>query len=151
MLHHPSQPGEFDRLMLETAEAERAGVFERTPVDAESLLAEPVPAGPAHWYRHVLVGLPLAACIAMFFGVATLWWAGSEGGDALINGPAAVPAFNGTATSPVERCRNVENLRNCFGGPGILVDSECRCVDFDEDGDVDLRDMGAFQLTKAID
>jgi hypothetical protein len=141
----------FDRLMLDVAEAERLGVFGSTAVDVESLMAPPVVlAGPTHWYRHVLVGLPLAACIAMFFGVATLWRTGSVGHQALLNQTAAVSTLGGTATSPAERCPTLETLRSCFGGPGTPVGADCQCVDFDDDGDVDLRDMGSFQLTAAI-
>ncbi|MFH0983407.1 MAG: hypothetical protein V2A79_17960 [Planctomycetota bacterium] len=142
---------QFDRLMLEAADADRAGVFRVTPIDVEALVGESASIGRARWYRHVLVGLPLAACIAMFFGVATLWRAGSGTRDVLINGGTAISTFGGTMASPVERCEGMENFRACFHGPGILVDPECRCVDFDEDGDVDLHDMGFFQLNRTID
>ena len=151
MLHEPAQFDEFDRLMLYMVEAKRAGVFDSTPIDVECLATEPVPVGTAHWSRHVLVGLPLAACIAMFFGVATLWEVGSGTGDGFMNGTTAVSTLGGTAALPVERCQNLENFRNCFSGPGVLVDGNCRCVDFDGDGDVDLRDVGALQLNRTID
>ncbi len=151
MVYERSQFDEFDRLMLEAKEAEQAGVFELTPVDVEALVAEPVTIGPAHWYRHVLVGLPLAACIAMFFGVATLWQTGSGTGEVLITGTAAVSTFGGAIATTVERCQTMENFRFCFAGPDVPVGGECRCVDFDGDGDVDLRDMGAFQVNRSID
>ena len=143
--------GQFERLMREAREADQAGVFSSTPVDVVALVAEPVLTGPAHWYRHVLVGLPLAACIAMFFGVATLWQAGSGTGDSIINGTTAVSTLGGTGVSSIEQCQNLDTFRTCFCGPGIPVGEECRCVDFDGDGDVDLRDMGSFQLNRTID
>jgi hypothetical protein len=151
MVREPSQFNDFDRLMLEAGQAKRAGVFASTPLDMEALMAEPVPAGPARWYRHILVGLPLAACIAMFFGVATMWRTGSGTGDVLLNGTTAVSTFGVATTSPAERCQTLENFRTCFRGPETLVDAECRCVDFDGDGDVDLRDMGTFQLNRTND
>lgn len=151
MGHEQSQFDEFDRLMLEASTAGRAGVFGTTPVDVESLVAQPVLSGPAHWYRHVLVGLPLAACIAMFFGVVALWENGSGTGNVLTNGSAAVSTLGGTVASPVENCRSMENFQSCLAGPGIMVPAECRCVDFDDDGDVDLRDMGVFQVNRTID
>lgn len=151
MLHRPGQFDEFERLMLDTAEAKQAGVFHSTPIDVESLVGESGRVGATHWYRHVLVGLPLAACIAMFFGVATLWEAGSRTGDGFSNGTTAVSTLGGAAASPAGRCQNMENFQTCFRGPGVLVGGDCRCVDFDGDGDVDLRDMGAFQLNRTID
>ncbi|MCK4661156.1 MAG: hypothetical protein KAV82_16670 [Phycisphaerae bacterium] len=151
MEHKQSQFDEFDRLMLDLAEARQAGVFDATPIEVESLMAPPVLSGPAHWYRHVLVGLPLAACIAMFFGVATLWKASSETGNRVITGTAAISSFGSSMTTPIEQCQTMDDLRTCFRGPGILVDGGCRCADFDGDGDVDLRDMGAFQLDQTAD
>ena len=151
MAQERNQLDELDRLMLEAAEAQQAGVFGSTPIDVEALVAKPVLAGPAYWYQHLLVGLPLAACIAMFFGIAALWHAGSGPGDDLTNGTTAVSTFGGTVVSAIERCQTPENLRNCLSGPGTPVSNECRCVDFDGDGDVDLRDLGAFQVNSSID
>ena len=38
-------------------------------------------------------------------------------------------------------------LARCFTGPaGGPLGNDCRCVDFDSDGDVDLADYGAFQV-----
>lgn len=36
-------------------------------------------------------------------------------------------------------------LANCMAGPAVYVPPECRCVDFDEDGDLDLADFARFQ------
>lgn len=148
MVEDHGQFDDFERLMLEAADAQRAGVFERTRVDVEALVGEP--ARHARWYRHILVGLPVAACIAMFFGVATMWRAGSHDGEAGLNG-TAVSTFGAGMVSPAEGCQNYQTFRACFGGPGILVGSECRCVDFDRDGDVDLADMGGLQMSKVAD
>ena len=34
----------------------------------------------------------------------------------------------------------------CLSGPGAPHALECECHDFDDDGDVDLKDFGAFQM-----
>ena len=150
-MQQPSHLSEFERLMLDATAAERAGVFSSTPVDVESLAGESLVAGPARWYQQVLMGLPLAACIAMFFGIATLWQTGSGTSNGIMNGTAAVSTFNGAADLPVERCQTLDDFQSCFKGPGVLVDTECRYADFDSDGDVDLRDVGRFQSRNAID
>ncbi|MCP4592762.1 MAG: hypothetical protein GY842_18660 [bacterium] len=143
---------QFDRLMIEAVEAHQAGVFASTPVDIESLVPQPVLQSPAAWYRHALVGLPLAACIAMFLGVATIWQTANTGtGESMLNGSTSVSTFGASAGTKLEGCQNPENFRTCFAGPGVVVPGDCRCVDFDGDGDVDLRDMGAFQVRRTLD
>ncbi|HNQ22229.1 MAG TPA: hypothetical protein PKK06_03960 [Phycisphaerae bacterium] len=127
MSEHGSHLGLLEQRLTELAAAERAGVFERTPVPAGAAVA----AGRTHWRelrRWVLVGLPAAACLALAVGLA---YHGL--------GPAFTPlAGNG---APAEA-----SIYACLTGPGVGVMEGCARYDRDGDGDVDLRDLSEYQL-----
>ena len=143
------QPDNLDlieQLMLEADQAARAGVFGRTRLEAAE-----VEVGRASWFRRhrqALVGLPVAACLAFVAVIGTLHHAGNNANDitrvALNTGTSG--SFD-VATSRAADSRQAEVLFSCFSGPGQgLVSSECKGVDYDSDGDVDLVDFGALQL-----
>ena len=148
------QPHDLDpieRMMIEADRAGRAGVFRRTPVDAAGLLAAR-PAAKASWFRrhhHALVGLPVAACLALVTVLGTLHYGGDAASDltrVAVNQAAAPGPFDTVASQPTLN-RQAEVLFTCFTGPGQgPISSECSSADYDGDGDVDLVDFGVFQL-----
>ena len=145
MALRPAQHDEFEDLLREAHEAEQAGVFRPTQVDIGGLVSRPVRSPSLRLYRLVLAGVPMAACVALFLGLAAFWNAGNPSsrnpnGNASVRHPVADPAA---------RCEALENLRACFSGPGIPAGSDCQCGDKDADGDVDLRDLGMFQMGDA--
>lgn len=142
----PVHTDEFDALLREAFEAERAGVFGRTPLDAGRLMANPS-GSPMRGYRFILAGLPIAASLALFLGMAMFWKAGGKTGGAFPNSNASLSGQNGGAA---ERCETLENLRACFSGPGLFAKTDCSCVDFDADGDVDLHDYGMFRIGEPV-
>ena len=141
----------IEQIMLEADQAGQAGVFRRTPVDAGSLLARG-PAVRASWFRrhhHALVGLPVAACLALVTVLGTLHYGGGPASDmtpVAVNQAAGPGSFDAVASQPTLN-RQAEVLFSCFTGPGQgPIPSECSSADYDGDGDVDLVDFGEFQL-----
>ena len=142
MSEHGDKLIHVQNLLADLRQMDDAGVFKRTPVDTSALVqAEPVERGPRRLHR-LFVALQAAACIGLVVGVASFWQAesGSSGLSEVGNGTA--PEWVG---SP---CGEVAALVRCFGGStGDVSGTDCKCVDFDEDGDVDLADYGTFQRT----
>ncbi|UCG15538.1 MAG: hypothetical protein JSV19_09615 [Phycisphaerales bacterium] len=141
----------IEQMLLEADHAGRAGVFRRTPVDAAGLLAARQ-AVKASWFRrhhHALVGLPVAACLALVTVLGTLHYGGDPASDmtrVAVNQAAVPGAFDAVASQPT-LTREAEVLFSCFTGPGQgPIPSECSSADYDDDGDVDLVDFGVFQL-----
>jgi hypothetical protein len=127
----------IEQLLAEAAELERAGVFNRTPVKVDSLMAASNRRGG--WFSHrVKVALQMAACLALVMGGAWLWQMAGRTGTQQV-------ASNGLH-QPVPVV-NMISLTRCITGPADLaLSSECATVDFDADGDVDLADFGRIQL-----
>ena len=142
MSEHDEKLNHVQNLLAELRQMDDAGVFQRTPVDTSALVqAEPVERGPRRLHR-LFVALQAAACIGLVVGVASFWQAGrgSSGLSEVGNGNASE-----WAASP---CGQAAALVRCFGGStGDVSGVDCKCVDFDEDGDVDLADYGTFQRT----
>ncbi len=141
----------LERLMAEAAQAERAGVFQATEIEAASLLSRP--AVRPSWFRrhqHALVGLPVAACLAFVAVLGTLHF-GVPGTITQV----AINDSNGESsmtsnTAPAAGHRTEDVLMSCFSGPGGgFLSAECAIADLDSDGDVDLADFSAFQLAQA--
>jgi hypothetical protein len=141
MTRDTQQPGEFELFVLETLRAEQAGVLEGTPVDAEKLVAQRGSTDPlAWWSKKVTMLAPLAACIALSFVVARVWLT-SPMSDVPMNG-----SQDAVQVSPASYCYDLATFEDCFTGPGANgLSGECACADFDQDGDVDFADFGAFQ------
>jgi hypothetical protein len=129
----------LERLIAQVRSAEQAGVFSRTPVDVVALLDRPVASRPVRrLYEWTLVGLPLAACLAIVVGM-TAMFAGSDGVSRMAAPMATHPASTpGMPLSP-------EAILECVTGPGMQVSPECSAADLDHDGDVDLLDYSSFQ------
>jgi hypothetical protein len=139
MTSQTNSQNDFERFMLETMQADQCRVQDRTPVDAETLMAAAAPASASWLWRMASMAAPMAACIALFFGVSRVW----------VTGPGATtPAtsLNGGAVATVSYCFDLPTFADCFTGPGgDPLSTECACVDYDQDGDVDFADFGALQ------
>jgi len=136
--HPAAENTRFERLIAEAVAASQAGVFMRTPVDVAALAAAPAARGSA-LYQRILVGLPVAACLAAALGLAALWGVSGNGGSG--SGPLA--SFQPMAADGAEF--DARLLVNCLSGPSASVSNGCSAADFDADGDVDLRDLGEYQ------
>jgi hypothetical protein len=142
----------LERLIAEARAAERAGVFGRTRLDVSALVGgssleadRPVSPRLIRFYERALVGLPLAACVAIVIGIASMH--GGPMGEA-VSSPVAVLERGGDSSSSVELC-SVEFIAGCVAGPGAPVTADCGCADLDRDGDVDLLDLGSYQRLAA--
>ncbi len=151
MAHTPHNQDWLERLMAEAAQAEQAGVFQATEIEAASLLSRP--AVRPSWFRrhqHALVGLPVAACLAFVAVLGTLHY-GAPGTftQVVVNSPTGENNMTSDASAAVGH-RTADVLMSCFSGPGRgFLSTECATADLDSDGDVDLADFSAFQLVEA--
>lgn len=141
---------EFARLVAQAADAERAGVFSSTDLDIDGLMAESAGSRFARIYEKALVALPLAACLGIVVGIASMAVRTGETGDGML----ALLGTNGQVESA-----GLQNVLvgdtgavfQCLTGPGGQVPSECQFADMDADGDVDLLDVGSYQrLASAV-
>ncbi|UCE59791.1 MAG: hypothetical protein JSU63_20405 [Phycisphaerales bacterium] len=126
--------------LLELKSVERAGVFERTRVDAQDALrAEPVKHA-TRLRRQVVRWVPIAAAIGM---IATVW-------TTMFDTSTRSSLPSPSSTSVVSTAGNGEchhgSFVGCFTGPESVIVASCLDHDYDADGDVDLVDFGAYQL-----
>ncbi len=128
----------LELLIAEARAAEKAGVFSRTPMDVAALIQQPETSRWIRVYERALVALPLAACLALVVGIASMMGgpAGPDIATTPMVSPAAAPS-NGPCSPDV--------IAACLAGPNMAVSDECRCADFDADGDVDLLDLSSYQ------
>lgn len=131
-------PCGLDVLLSDLSQAQRAGVFDRSPVEAVSLLSKSrqhagVPAIFAHprWAVAAVVGLALISWSAMFS------WKLGELRDAKQRG-GAQPLF-------VTAANNGPEFFDCLSGPSSDLQKPCKFYDFDRDGDVDMSDWATHQ------
>lgn len=133
-----SNNANLERLIAELRSAEEVGVFARSRVDVAALAASaasPAPSRLVMFYERALVVVPLAACLAVVIGIASL--AGNPMDAGLSQTPIASVA---PAMTP-----GVDLVASCLSGPGAQVSDVCSAADFDGDGDVDMLDMSSYQ------
>ena len=131
---------DFEMLIAEAREADRAGVFARTRVDLEALAEAPRSSLLIRFYERAMVGLPLAACVAIVVGIAS-WGIRSGPVD---HRSALVFENAGELETVVEAC-GPDVFARCVSGPGQPIGPGCGCADLDSDGDVDLWDLSSYQ------
>ncbi len=131
-----------EELLLDLGTADNGGVFRRTRVDARTLLVQEHAVGSSGVRRVTLRLLPVAACLAMAFGVWG-WMFNSQLNELR---ERKLAAANQTTTIRVAAV----DFSSCLNGPshGALA-YDCREHDYDADGDVDLADFSAYQLAFA--
>lgn len=131
---HHLEPAE--RLLLEHRNADVAGVFRPTQVDARALLHSPAPARTSlrnlRW-----VATSLAACLAL--AVSARVWIATTGTHPVESGASAQPGDKSGS--------NAKNpFVNCLTGPLASVGgTPCDRNDVDGDGDIDLADFSLSQ------
>ena len=131
----------LEKALLELDAAERAGLFQRTSLDTQRLLARSLQPERAAAWRLALRLLPVAAAVAMAIGVWS-WMFTHE--------PSAPRGPDTVATAPADAFGGSDgSFYECFGGPSEAPATGCREFDYDADGDVDLADFGTFQLAFA--
>ncbi len=131
--------GDLQQLLLHAAKAETAGVFRQTPVDTALIMAET--RGRRGWLGITLIATPIAACMALWFGLVEL-----NPGAPIANVPISAVISNTEAGG--SDCVSLAVLNSCLTGPGATsLPGDCACADLDSDGDVDFADFGRFQQT----
>jgi len=131
----------IEALLSELGDAERAGVYGRTPLPKREAWKDE-PATVLFSLRTVR-RLAIAAVIALAVGVSSLMFQrnlSSLRNQSRMTGTVRV-ADRGTIQASIARC---------LGGPTGSVDPACGGVDFDGDGDVDLSDVSAFQRSVTV-
>jgi len=131
------QHSSIETRLLALYEVERAGVFARTPVDAELLLAAGLPARvdrPIPLFRRLA---PLVTAAAVL-GIAFCGWAFR------MHRPSEVA--DGTTPSAGDR---PAMLQTCMAGPGESLRPGCDAFDYDNDGYVSLTDASIQQVAAA--
>ena len=135
MTDHRDQDDRMQALLSELRQAERAKVFEPTPVLAGQLAERMRKGSQPSRARRLLIGLQAAACVALVVGVASWWQLGQAG--SMLSGNAGGAGSCSQAASL---------LAGCLAGPtGAGISGGCGGLDYDTDGDVDLADFGAYQ------
>ena len=138
----PSDNTRLELLIAETRLAGHAGVFRQTELDMASLLETPRPSRLVRFYERAVVGLPIAACLAIVVGIATMK---PESANVTKPTPLATLSHPATGQAKYELC-SMDIIAQCVAGPNTPAVGECMCADLDSDGDVDLRDLGSYQL-----
>jgi len=128
---------QFDALesaIREAGEADRAGVFAQTHLDARALLKQPVPGIVIRpvWVRRLGA---IAAVLAVAVGVWT-WMFVDQIGKLRTRANPWIEVVNGNAAEPATLAR--------LTGPAVASSESSN--DFDADGDLDLADYRTFQL-----
>jgi len=131
----------IEQLIAEADQAERAGVFRASRIDAVSLVQSPGSGEVPFFVSWRRFGVPLAACVTLAVGVGALLLSRELSGIA----KQQLLAANSSAaqTSP-------EGFLHCLDGPEAGAVGDCSSYDFDNDGDVDLLDFSSFQSTYAL-
>lgn len=134
---------EFGKLIASAIHAERSGVFERTELDVARLVTPPQPSRLMKFYERAMVGLPLAACLGIVVGIASLTTHSGQ----FTGSHVAMVDTNGAGSGmmTVSQAAGAELMPACVAGPGHPVANGCTSADLDADGDVDLHDWGAYQ------
>jgi hypothetical protein len=70
----------FEQMIADAMAAQQAGVFARTPVDSAALAAAQAISSsrPGSLRERLLIGAPIAACLAAVLGLAALWGGGTK-------------------------------------------------------------------------
>jgi hypothetical protein len=119
---------ELESSLLELRQAENAGVFRPTRVDARQLMRS----GPPR-----RLAIRWAAAAALLLAVGTVWTT-----MFYMNLTKLRDGRGGGALASV-------SITDCLAGPRGSQPGHCLAYDLDADGDVDLADLGSFQLAYA--
>lgn len=137
-MHDPNQQLEpIETMLVELAEAERAGVFHTTAAPSIPVVERPL---KTLLFRP-RVALPIAACLAVAVGSWTLMFRYQI---------ASLRARN-AESAPVVALASHTPIARCLTGPTRPEDADgCDENDIDADGDIDLADFRAQQIALAV-
>jgi hypothetical protein len=127
---------DFESLIGDLEAAERAGVFGRTP---QPIIPSAVTNESRSNFFLVSPRWAIAAALVMAAGVWTMMFRTNL--SDLQNRPRMVQLARAIELQSA--------LASCVGGPNGTLDRLCAPVDFDGDGDADLRDIGLYQRNLA--
>jgi hypothetical protein len=128
--------------MLKLEDVERAGVFSRSPVQADELLRDSSEISPANPVRLIRRLVPLAAAAAVVAVALCGWMFGGGFAGRVGSGPV-------TDATPDSGSGKAGTIQACMAGPTQTLQPGCDAFDFDSDGSVTLADFGAYQLAYA--
>jgi len=145
----------LSNLVAEAIDAEAAGVFAPTNLDVAAVMGAQTGGNAAsstrfsrrhamfaRFVERAMVGLPLAACLGIVVGIASMSVRLSpDSGSFVMLGSNGLDS---KGLGAMQAC-DMQVFARCFTGPGQAVPADCGCVDLDGDGDVDLSDMGSYQ------
>ena len=138
-LDQPLDP--IENALLELSRAEEARVFQPTPLEPGELLRAAPQTAVGGSRRFWLRAAPVAAVVALAIGVWSVMFSVT-----LRDLREKARMAN---TRPVDRAL-WSDFADCLNGPiGVPLSPGCVGHDRDQDGNVDLRDAGAFQLAFA--
>lgn len=127
--------------LAELDDAERAGLFGRTPLPRRAAwTAEPATTPfPFRTMRRLAIAAVIALAVGMWSfmfqkNLSSLREHSHMATTVRVADPGTIQA----------------SIAQCLGGPGGSVDPACGGVDFDGDGDVDLSDISAFQRSVTV-
>ncbi len=124
---------DFESLMSDLAAAERAGVFAKTP---QPFISSSVTKSETAKFFWISPKWAIAAALVMAAGVWTTMFT-----------TKLSDLHNRARTAQIIRAIDLQSaLASCVGGPSGTLNQACGQVDFDGDGDVDLRDVSSNQL-----
>ena len=129
----------IEATLAELGEAEMAGLFRRTHVDARALLRSASAVTPARSTRLTWRRLSIAAVLAMAATISG-WLFSSRSADV---GRHSLPSGTLTASATVG-CDGT--FYRCLSGPNGALSDGCLAYDYDHDGDIDLVDASTYQL-----
>lgn len=140
MRGHLDQLDPIETLLAEGDEAERAGVFRPTRIDAAELTRRPGGGSVPFFVSWRRFGVPLAACFVLAAGVWTF----------LFNNELSSIHARRMASDNVSVGVSPEGFLRCLDGPAAGAGGDCASYDHDADGDVDLLDYSAFQSSYTL-
>lgn len=137
MTHQNRELEPIESLLVELADAERAGVFKSTAT-------QPIPVVEQPFKTLVLrprVALPIAACLAVAIGSWTM----------MFRYQLTSIRDRDADSAPVVALASHTPIARCLTGPTHPEDTrDCDENDVDADGDIDLEDFRAQQIALAV-
>ena len=140
MTNEPEQLDAIEDALLELESAEKAGVFNRTRIEARDVLRVDPACERVGLRRRLIRWMPVAAAVGI---AAVVWTSVFDVRHGSVSPPAPVVTVLDVAVED-DGCDG--SFLGCFSGPKNVIVASCLAHDYDADGDVDLVDFGAYQL-----
>ena len=129
---------EIEKSLVELQLAHAAGVFRTTDVERAWFSELPPASRNARMPWVLRVGVAVAAMLVVATGVGS-WMFSRELSNLRGRATTSVMAKVGDSGGCDWR------IMSCMGGPSTVLPYDCRDLDYDHDGDIDLADLGVHQ------